>query len=86
MNRFSDSLYSAVYPRLPVMVQNWACTIGGWARFRRRFNRHFHRTLGEWEKTADWPAEDVSNMQTSHSPFLSDPVGLAVLLDRIARA
>ena len=46
MKRLSDSLYSAIYPSLPVYAQNWACTVGGWARFRRRFNRHIRETLG----------------------------------------
>ncbi len=36
--------------------------------------------------TADWPAGTVSDLPTSHSPFLSDPALLAQHLDRIARA
>ena len=35
--------------------------------------------------TADWPAGTVSDLPTSHSPFLSDPALLAQHLDRIAR-
>ena len=34
--------------------------------------------------TEDWPEETVHEMPTSHSPFFSDPQGLARLLDRIA--
>jgi hypothetical protein len=34
--------------------------------------------------TENWPAETVSDMQTSHSPFLSDPAGLAARLIAIA--
>jgi len=34
--------------------------------------------------TEAWPAETVSEMSTSHSPFLSDPKGLAKLLSRVA--
>lgn len=34
-------------------------------------------------RTADWPAERVSALATSHSPFLSDPAGLAAELNRI---
>ena len=34
--------------------------------------------------TQDWPAETVSEMHSSHSPFLSDPIGLAKLLSRVA--
>ena len=36
--------------------------------------------------TDGWPEGTVFEMETSHSPFLSDPQGLAALLDRIARA
>ncbi len=36
--------------------------------------------------TADWPEADVSDLPTSHSPFLSDPAALAALLDGIATA
>jgi pimeloyl-ACP methyl ester carboxylesterase len=35
--------------------------------------------------TADWPQDRVHEMPTSHSPFFSDPDGLAALLDQIAR-
>ncbi|WP_439154831.1 alpha/beta fold hydrolase [Yoonia sp.] len=34
--------------------------------------------------TAGWPAETITQMPTSHSPFLSDPAGLAAHLIRIA--
>lgn len=34
--------------------------------------------------TEDWPADTVSDLQTSHSPFLSDPNRLADLLSRVA--
>ena len=63
MNRVNDALYSALYPRLPVITQNWACTIGGWMRFRRRFTRHFHRTLEHWERTAQWSDEQLCELQ-----------------------
>ncbi|MFC4671536.1 alpha/beta fold hydrolase [Seohaeicola nanhaiensis] len=38
------------------------------------------------EMTADWPRDRVHEMATGHSPFLSDPQGLAALLSRIAEA
>ena len=40
----------------------------------------------EWQESmvADWPAEDVTRMANSHSPFLSDPVGLAARIDAIS--
>ena len=34
--------------------------------------------------TSDWPAGDVHELQTGHSPFFADPDGLANLLDHIA--
>ncbi|WP_164661857.1 alpha/beta fold hydrolase [Tropicibacter sp. Alg240-R139] len=37
------------------------------------------------EMTRDWPADRVHVMETSHSPFLSDPRGLAMLLTQIER-
>ncbi|MCW8843117.1 MAG: alpha/beta fold hydrolase [Rhodobacteraceae bacterium] len=35
------------------------------------------------EMTADWPPEDVYEMPTSHSPFFTDPTGLAALIAEI---
>lgn len=36
------------------------------------------------EMVQDWPEDRVFQMNTSHSPFLSDPAGLAQILDTIA--
>lgn len=33
----------------------------------------------------DWPKKDVHHMNTSHSPFFADPLGLAALLDDISK-
>lgn len=38
------------------------------------------------EMTRDWPRDRVHELPTGHSPFLSDPQGLAALLSRIAEA
>ena len=35
------------------------------------------------QMTRDWSSRQVFEMPTSHSPFFSDPTGLAALLDRI---
>ncbi|WP_299418515.1 alpha/beta fold hydrolase [uncultured Shimia sp.] len=35
--------------------------------------------------TKDWPAADVYEMPTSHSPFFADPEGLAALIDHILK-
>lgn len=37
------------------------------------------------EMVADWPAEDVYEMATSHSPFFADPKGLAAMIDGILK-
>ncbi len=57
MNRLSYSLYSAIYPALPIFAQNGACTIGGFWRAQARFNPHFHATLAELERSASAPLE-----------------------------
>lgn len=36
------------------------------------------------EMVQDWPRERVFSLPTSHSPFFSDPEGLAALIDEIA--
>jgi pimeloyl-ACP methyl ester carboxylesterase len=38
------------------------------------------------DRTKDWPPETVSELPTSHSPFLSDPAALAAELIRIAES
>lgn len=35
--------------------------------------------------TQDFPPENVHHMQTGHSPFFADPVGLAALIDQIIK-
>ncbi len=35
--------------------------------------------------TDDWPAKDVYEMATSHSPFFADPVGLAAMIDSLLK-
>lgn len=35
--------------------------------------------------TKDWPAADVYEMPTSHSPFFADPASLAALIDQILK-
>lgn len=60
----------------------------------RTHNRHYIRCLDDHAippayqiaRTADWPANTVSDMHTSHSPFLSAPAELAVELIRIAES
>jgi phenylacetate-CoA ligase len=63
LNRYYSSLYSSIYPRLPIFAQNAACTAGGWMRFRARFNRHFHEMLAQWEKSIHAPREELLELQ-----------------------
>ena len=63
MNRISASLYSTIYPRLPVIGQNAACTVGGWIRFRSRFSDHFQKTVSSWEKSIHLPLEGLREIQ-----------------------
>ncbi|MEZ4218746.1 MAG: hypothetical protein R3E88_19905 [Myxococcota bacterium] len=51
MNPIANALNKRVYPRLPIALQNAACTAAGYVRFRSRFNRHFYRTLGDWTRS-----------------------------------
>ena len=65
MSRFYSLMNKAVYPRLPTPMQNLACTAGGYMRYRARFNRHFHRTLAEWEAAGDRKLEELHALQRS---------------------
>ena len=59
MNRFYDTLY----PVLPVFAQNAVCSAAGWARFRARFNPHYHASLREWERTLHGPLDYLHELQ-----------------------
>lgn len=63
MNDISRSLYSALYPRLPIFAQNAACTAGGYLRFRARFSRHFHRVLARWDQSLHWSDGELRELQ-----------------------
>jgi phenylacetate-CoA ligase len=51
------------YERLPIVVQNLACTFAGWQRERARFTPYFHRILGEWERNLDAPVSTLHAIQ-----------------------
>jgi phenylacetate-CoA ligase len=57
------SFNDTIYPLLPIPLQNAVCTAAGFARFRSRFNRHFHRRLAEWEQSVHWPIERLQEYQ-----------------------
>ena len=60
----------------------------------RTHDRHYIRCMQDRaippsyqvDRTADWPGGRITEMQTSHSPFLSDPATLAAHLIRIAES
>jgi phenylacetate-CoA ligase len=47
----------SLYLRLPVRLQNLACSLEGWRLQRHRFNRDYERFLAEAEDRACWPEE-----------------------------
>jgi len=56
-------LSQALYGRLPVLLQNAACTLAGWQRSRSRFNRYFHRTLSAWQANLSGSVEPLHALQ-----------------------
>jgi len=56
-----------------------------------RYDKHYIRCLQDRAvppsfqrmRTADWPADQITDLDTSHSPFLSDPALLASTLIRV---
>jgi phenylacetate-CoA ligase len=65
VNRVLSTLNQSVYPRLPVGLQNLACSAGGFSRYRSRYRPHFHRTLKEWEDGADCSLDALHALQRS---------------------
>ena len=53
----------SIYTRLPVSLQNVACTFAGWQRSRARFTPYFHRTLAAWMKSGAGPREALHRIQ-----------------------
>jgi len=83
LNRIASSLNHAVYPRLPLALQNLSCTAAGYLRYRSRFNRHFHRTLASWTRRPAPTLEELHVLQRarldslvenarSHVPYYRD--------------
>lgn len=53
----------ALYARLPIPLQNLACTWAGWQRSRARFTPHFHRTLEAWLASGWSSQENLQEIQ-----------------------
>ncbi len=58
MNRLEQ-----LYERLPVYLQNVACSAEGWRLQRRRFDQRFHRILADYRERATWPDEAIRQYQ-----------------------
>jgi phenylacetate-CoA ligase len=61
---------SATYERLPIPLQNLACTWAGWRRARARFTPHFHRRLREWEESGRSSTERLLAIQQERLALL----------------
>ncbi|MGZ8842236.1 MAG: phenylacetate--CoA ligase family protein [Pyrinomonadaceae bacterium] len=53
----------SIYLRLPVLLQNAACSIEGWRIHRRRYGYAFHRALQLAEERTYWPRERLIEYQ-----------------------
>jgi phenylacetate-CoA ligase len=58
-----NPLYDSIYPALPIFAQNALCSAAGFARYRSRFNRHYHETLARWEDSVRWPLAQLHALQ-----------------------
>jgi phenylacetate-CoA ligase len=67
-----SGIVDALYPKLPVIAQNLACTWAGYRRDRQRFSSHFHRILDEWEVTVRGPVESLVEIQRERLDRLVD--------------
>jgi phenylacetate-CoA ligase len=52
-----------IYPRLPVRLQNLACTAQGFSQRRLRYGGEFRRLLDWLEESEWWPAEELRAYQ-----------------------
>lgn len=53
----------AFYQRLPVSLQEAACSIEGWRIRRHRYNARFHRLLGEYEARARASQQSIEELR-----------------------
>jgi phenylacetate-CoA ligase len=52
-----------LYDYLPLWAQNVACSFAGWQRSQRRYTRHFHEVLQDFEHTLFAPPEELRALQ-----------------------
>ena len=58
-----ETRWHRVYGRLPIWVQNAACSLAGLNMRRRRYNRTFWKALGFLEDSQWWPLEQQQEYQ-----------------------
>ena len=68
----------ALYARLPIPVQELACTYAGWKRYRARFTPHFEKTLGAIEALDGAPLEALQAYQLRRLVTLANRARLHV--------
>lgn len=60
----------AIYPRLPIALQNLACTYYGWRESRVRYSRVFHERLQWLRQSEHWPRERIESYQDEQLQLL----------------
>ena len=68
----------AIYARLPIAVQELACTYAGLKRYRARFTSHFEKTLGAIEALDGAPLEALQAYQQRRLVTLANRARLHV--------
>lgn len=68
----------AIYARLPIALQNLACSWTGWKRYRARFTPHFERTLAAIEALEGAPLESLHAYQLRRLVALANRARLHV--------
>ncbi|MEM9173619.1 MAG: hypothetical protein AAGC67_00145 [Myxococcota bacterium] len=74
----------AIYARLPVPLQNVACTLAGVRRWRGRYTPHFHRSLAAWMESGRSSNEALIALQYQRLRRVFDRARLRVPVYREA--
>lgn len=68
----------SLYESLPIPLQNLACTVAGWKRYRSRFGKHFEARLTAIETTGESPLERLYEIQQTRLIELANRARLYV--------
>ncbi|MCS3663486.1 phenylacetate-CoA ligase [Salinibacter ruber] len=58
----NDTTYN-IYKKMPVWIQNMACSIAGYAQYRRRYNSKFSKYLEDLKESEWWDIEEIKGYQ-----------------------